>query len=267
MLIIDTDFEDIQEDLALSPDSRDLADYEEYCRRELPLLFRAALEERVQNDSQPIEENIRNQLMDIIRDCQDRVSSRYRSSTATAAGTPWRNPTRSRSPTIKQESRTNISMNANPTPQPDIAPFFQPPPPQSHLQSRLEVSDLQDNASKPPDSSDPSDSGYGSNESGISSGISSSFNNSSDDLSLPSSQPQIASEPDPPQRHGLWDMDNEFPDMSSSNDFMNLAETNTFDSSFDCSWEYGYQSTYENTWDPDMGGMNTETEFSSGDSL
>jgi hypothetical protein len=162
-------------------------------------------------------------------------------------------------------------MTANPTPQPDIAPFFQPPPPQSHLQSRLEVSDLQGSASKPPDSSDPSDSGYGSNESGISSGISSSFNNSNDDLSLSSPQPHIAYEPIPPDGQGPWGMNNELPDMSSGNDFMNPADTSafdaTFDSSFDSSWEYDYQSTYRNTWDPDMGDVSMETEFPSGDAL
>ncbi|KAH6714386.1 hypothetical protein BKA61DRAFT_481996, partial [Leptodontidium sp. MPI-SDFR-AT-0119] len=66
-------FEPVQDDVDQSPDSRALAEYEEYCRRELPREFRAALEEIVHNQVQPIEESIRSQLMNIIRECQDRV--------------------------------------------------------------------------------------------------------------------------------------------------------------------------------------------------
>lgn len=85
LLIYASDFEEVQEDIILSPDSRQLAYYEDYCRRELPRTVRAALEEIVHNESQPIEESIRNQLINIIRDCQDRVFSNYRSSSAAVA--------------------------------------------------------------------------------------------------------------------------------------------------------------------------------------
>jgi hypothetical protein len=162
-----TDFEVVQEDAALSPDSLELAHYEEYCRRELPRDFRAALEEVVRNESQPIEESIRNQLTNIIQDCQDRVFSRYRSSSAAAATwTPLGNPTSLHSPESHMpdfpESTTNNSMAANSPSQVSFRrsppPFFQPPSPQTHLQSRLEVSDLQSARCK-----DPSDSGYSSN--------------------------------------------------------------------------------------------------------
>jgi hypothetical protein len=77
-----TDYEPIQEDIQ-SPDSRVLAEYEEYCRQELPRYFRASLEEMVYNEGEPFE-NIRSQLMNMIRDCQDRVFSKYRA-TATPA--------------------------------------------------------------------------------------------------------------------------------------------------------------------------------------
>jgi len=206
VLIYVADFEAVQEDLALSPDSRELADYEEYCRRELPRDFRAALEEIVHNESQPIEESIRNQLMNIIRDCQDRVFSRYRSSAPIpAAGTPSRNPENSHSMTSSsrgsQYTISDILMNTNSTPGPSsermAPPFFQPPSPQTHLRSRLEVSDLQTNASKASEGSDPSDSGYSSNSSAQHAGPSTSFHHSSDTGSFPSSLTPAEVEPAP----------------------------------------------------------------------
>ncbi|KAF8858161.1 hypothetical protein BDZ45DRAFT_743595 [Acephala macrosclerotiorum] len=197
-------FEAVQEDLVLSPDSRELADYEEYCRRELPRDFRAALEEIVHNESQPIEESIVNQLMNgrlvnIIRDCQDRVFSRYRSSAGTAAGTPSRNPTTLHSPVMaSQEARPGISMTTSTTPELSLGriapPFFQPLSPQTHLRSRLEVSDLQNNVSKAPEGRDPSDSGYSSNGSGLHSSLSSSFQHSTDSASTSQSQSYAAFE-------------------------------------------------------------------------
>jgi hypothetical protein len=51
MLKLGIDFEEVQEDLEHSPDSREVADYDEYCRRELPRHFRAALEEIVHTES------------------------------------------------------------------------------------------------------------------------------------------------------------------------------------------------------------------------
>jgi hypothetical protein len=249
MIITTIDFEDIQENLPLSPDSQDLADYEEYCRRELPLLFRASLEERIQNESQPIEENIRNQLMDIIRDCQDRVSSRYRSSTGTSAGTPSRNPASSQSPTMGRDSRSDISMSVNARSQiPAIAPFFQPPPPQHHLQSRLEVSDLQDSVSKPPDRGDPSDSGYSSYESGIVSRGSSSSRDSSDDLSVPSSHPQPASELVPTHGQDAWDTETGLLEMSSGNGVMDPNQIGTFENLFDSSFDGQFDNSFDSSW-------------------
>ncbi|PMD47741.1 hypothetical protein L207DRAFT_576502 [Hyaloscypha variabilis F] len=190
-------FEAVQEDIILSLDSRELAEYEEYCRRELPRDFSAALEEIVDNQSQPIEESIRNQLMTIIRDCQDRVFSRYRSSTSTVACTPSRNHERSsRSPPAASPEacdRSDTPLIANPISRNTIGrsspSSFQPISSQLHLRSRLELPDMQDNVSKLPDTSDPSDSGYSSSKSA---GLPSSFNSSSSSPyeSSPQSQPQ-----------------------------------------------------------------------------
>jgi hypothetical protein len=53
--------------------------YEEYSRRELPRLFRNALETVVSEETQHLEERLRDELVNMIQDCQDRVLSNYRS--------------------------------------------------------------------------------------------------------------------------------------------------------------------------------------------
>jgi hypothetical protein len=62
----------------MSPDSRDLADYEAYIRAELPRLVRFNIEEVVRRDMQPLEASLIGSLVGIIRDCQDRVFRSYR---------------------------------------------------------------------------------------------------------------------------------------------------------------------------------------------
>lgn len=269
VLICASDFEEVQEDIMLSPDSRELGDYEEYCRRELPRRVRAALEEIVHNESQPIEESIRNQLMNIIRDCQDRVFSSYRSSSAAGVSVvaPSRNPVTSDSPsTLSQEPVTMVSSSPNPTPESSFGriapPFFQPPPPQIHLRSGLEVSDLQGNTiTKPADGSDPSDSGYGSNGLGVSSGISSSFNNTSDGSSLSSSQSHTMNIGlDSDGEHGTWDTSNQV-DVNTANDVVNSPTTSTFEQSW---LNYNPQSAEVNGWNPYVGGLEMEYDFSLG---
>jgi hypothetical protein len=162
-LIWAEDFEAIQEDLTLSPDSRELANYEEYCRRELPRDFRAALEEIVHNESQPIEESIRNRLMNIIRDCQDRVFLRYRSAAELTASPPQRALASSRSSTMVFPPLQDISATTTELFRPVTPPSFQPKTPQSNLQSRLEVPEVQNQTSEVPESIQLSDSGYNSN--------------------------------------------------------------------------------------------------------
>jgi hypothetical protein len=55
----------------------------EYCRRELPIIFRQALEQEISGasglpDNENPEESVRLKLMSLIRECQDRVFSTYR---------------------------------------------------------------------------------------------------------------------------------------------------------------------------------------------
>jgi hypothetical protein len=291
LLNLISDFEAVQEDIVLSPDSRELEDYEEYCRRELPRTFRAALEETVHNELQPMEESIRNQLMNIIRDCQDRVFSRYRSSSTTAAiGSPSRSPMLSRSPVVdhSQESIDSISMASNAQTGTRIAPpFFQPPPPQAHLRSRLEVSDLQLNSSKAPAGSAPSDSGYSSNESGNTLGIGSSSGITCDSTCMSNSQPAVASATFPAaSEEATWNMDSEQCDVSAGNDASDSKKNRIFESSFNNAFnnnfdnatenasddsfdtsQYASQFMYGNTWDPSMDNLGMENLFSSDETL
>jgi hypothetical protein len=73
-----TDFEPLQEEAPMSPDSRELANYEDYIRRELPRLVRSNIEEAVRREMQPFEASLISNLVEIIQDCQDRVFRSYR---------------------------------------------------------------------------------------------------------------------------------------------------------------------------------------------
>lgn len=112
-LITLIDFEPVQEESMASPDSQQLSNYEEFSRQALPRFFRAALEEAINEDTQPIEEKLKSQLVDMIRDCQDRVFSTYRSrfpnTTATPAASMLLNPRlRPSSPNQNSEGQANL---------------------------------------------------------------------------------------------------------------------------------------------------------------
>jgi hypothetical protein len=243
-----TDFEDVQEELSLSPDSRQLADYDDYYRRELPRAVRAALEESVQVQSQPIEENLRNQLIDIIRDCQDGLFSKYKSLTGTESDIPSGNPTSPRSSVIAQDSMTSLAMAANVTSKPSfgaIAPFFQPPSPQVDLGSRLEASDLQESSLQNPRNTDLSDSGYNSSDVRIAPVIPSSSNNSNENILMLNSQPRPATAPAPMDAQNTWNMDNVLLDVNSGMVDFESHETGTYSSSW---WENDFQSADADAW-------------------
>ncbi|KAF4632584.1 hypothetical protein G7Y89_g5539 [Cudoniella acicularis] len=69
----------VQEDVPpSSPDSRELSNYEDYIRRELPRLVRTNIEEVVRRETRPLEAALIGSLVGIIQDCQDRVFRAYR---------------------------------------------------------------------------------------------------------------------------------------------------------------------------------------------
>jgi hypothetical protein len=78
------DFEPPQENTPISPESRDLANYEEYARRELPRLVQSSIEEIVRRDLQPLEASLIGNLVGIVQDCQDRLFRSYRETRAAA---------------------------------------------------------------------------------------------------------------------------------------------------------------------------------------
>ena len=216
------DFEAVQEDLALSPDSRVLADYEEYCRRELPQVFRAALEEIVQNESQPIEESIRNQLMNIIRDCQDRVFLRYRLTAETTPSMLSKVPASSRTSIIGSSPHQDATATAPALSfRPGTLPLFQPPTPQSHLESCFEVSETQNQMPKVPENIQLSDSGYSSKTPTVHSMSLSLALSSKDNPPLPNSQSYVEPELLPDLAQAALSTQNE--------DYNKTTATNTFE--------------------------------------
>jgi hypothetical protein len=78
------DFEPPRENTSMAPESRDLANYEEYARRELPRLVQSSVEEIFRRDLQPLEASLIGNLVGIIQDCQDRLFRSYRQSRASA---------------------------------------------------------------------------------------------------------------------------------------------------------------------------------------
>ena len=82
------DFEPIQEESDLAVECQALANYEDYSRQELPRLFRSVLETAIDNQAQPIEEQMRQQLTSMIRSCQDRIFADYKALLLRNSATP-----------------------------------------------------------------------------------------------------------------------------------------------------------------------------------
>lgn len=78
LLTNEQDFDPVYENSRQSPDTQELEDYEEYSRRELPRLYKSALEFAINQQTQPLEEQLRSQLVAMIQDCQDKVFSAYK---------------------------------------------------------------------------------------------------------------------------------------------------------------------------------------------
>ncbi|OCK91248.1 uncharacterized protein K441DRAFT_679729 [Cenococcum geophilum 1.58] len=71
-----------------SPGSDDFAGFEEYRRRELPRIIRQRVEEAVQREHEPLEERVKNEIMQIIRDCTTELLHDYRRERQSVASTP-----------------------------------------------------------------------------------------------------------------------------------------------------------------------------------
>jgi hypothetical protein len=75
-----------------SPDASELADYEDYIRRELPSLVRRNLEEIFCRETQPLQASVIANLVDIVRNCQETISRSYRQRSETGGGSQTLGP-------------------------------------------------------------------------------------------------------------------------------------------------------------------------------
>lgn len=80
----ETDFEAILDEIADQSDLQHRADYDAYCRRELPRLVRSHLESAVASQLQALESALRTQVDEIIANCLERLSASYQASRTTA---------------------------------------------------------------------------------------------------------------------------------------------------------------------------------------
>jgi hypothetical protein len=74
------DFEPIRDYHGINiqpPDSREVANYEGYLRRELPKFFKNALESTVSHEMQPIEERLSRQMLSVLEEAQKLAFSKY----------------------------------------------------------------------------------------------------------------------------------------------------------------------------------------------
>lgn len=76
-----------QNQIVSSPASRQLADFEDYSRKELPRLVRARLEEIVSEEMQPMEESLKSKLFDLIRESQQSLLDEFKSRTTSSTPT------------------------------------------------------------------------------------------------------------------------------------------------------------------------------------
>ncbi|KAN0110859.1 hypothetical protein V8E51_007246 [Hyaloscypha variabilis] len=107
---------DYQGDDIQPHDSQEVANYEEYLRRELPNFFKEALESAVNHEIQPIEERLRGQMLSLLEVAQKLAFSKYRSMIGhEAADSPSHCP---------EEERTSLLTSNQATTQPRIAEKF-----------------------------------------------------------------------------------------------------------------------------------------------
>jgi hypothetical protein len=162
--LIKVDFEPVQENIVQSPDSRALADYEEYSRQELPRVFRSYLEDAVNNETQHLQEHIRSHLVSIVQDCQDRMFAAWRSKCSRRMSQAMPNRATEdamTTPTSSQEALEEKKDLDTSQHKSMLDCIFQPPTPQSTLQY---LPDLRGSEASQPSSNKPgvsfSDSGY-----------------------------------------------------------------------------------------------------------
>jgi hypothetical protein len=176
------DFEAIQEENFVSPENRELADFQEYSRQELPRIFRIVLETAVNDKAQPIEEELRQELPYMIQTCLDRLFSSYGAL---------------RSGSRESESLVPASDAGGATPDRSSHPlqaFFELPIQSASLGTNVEIPEG-DVRRQCHGQQTSFDSGYGSHGSASSSSIGEDLSKmDSNDSTAPDIQPQMSDE-------------------------------------------------------------------------
>jgi hypothetical protein len=174
------DFESPQDDASQSPVSQELASYEEYSRQELPRVFRRFLEAAVTQQTQPIGDLLRSQLVNMIRESQDQVFSTYRARPAwNTSGSNQTGADTSTSPqphfpiSSSKDQRFSDSLDGEDQSTAMLENFFQSPPYQDNDDLGWD-STMSQRSSEVAAQNASSDSGYISNLSFLN--ASSSFN-------------------------------------------------------------------------------------------
>jgi len=148
--------------------SDQLTEYEQYLRLELPRLIRNQLEVTILGASEPLESQIRSQLVDIVRSCQSEAFRAYQSSARPQSPSP-NAQTGSRDPVQSLESAA-VSTD----PPFDMSAWFEPP---TILDPDLQISSNElfpnEASCQTPDFLGFSDSGYGSYHLGFGDGLAS----------------------------------------------------------------------------------------------
>jgi hypothetical protein len=130
---------------AQTPDSRELAIFEEYARSELPKIFRRRLEERVEAELPVIEASIRNEMPELIRDCQDEMFNTFRTLQNSPKVSKSALPRQNFCPDPAAEAMAvsvlggSLKSGTEDVPQDsqnqNLTPFYHPPPPQNYRHS------------------------------------------------------------------------------------------------------------------------------------
>jgi hypothetical protein len=165
----------------------------------------AALEEIVQTESQPIEERLRSQLMAIMQMCQDKVALTYRESATTMrydAQTNSENMNNSLEslPALHSSTSNTFGETGMQTEEQSrgLVPSLSPlPSPQNHLRSGLQLPELDSCASSSMTDKTSLDSGYGSNNSIITSTNAASLEKSNESADILSPPPNLHNEQQP----------------------------------------------------------------------
>lgn len=143
-----------------SPNSPEFVRFEDFSKKQLPELVRTSLEVLVEQNTQMqlLEETLKSQLIDIVRDCQEKLFSMYQDARRIGSSTPTTAVVSSECLRRTIDSRPT----ANPS-QTELAEVYMPPPLVHGLSNGPDLKEIQQgHRAKPEGSRDQSDSGYGS---------------------------------------------------------------------------------------------------------